>query len=295
MENILNQFNTWADSLNISSNSGVFLMGLAAALLIIVVLFVLLLIFAAKKRRFAKKHAESEAVVAAVYEVMPDMIVCKDMDDRFTKCNDAFAKFAGADEAQLVGRSLSDMLEMVKRLPASEIVAADRKSLTEGMKIKTPPHPLQFPDGSYRYYESIRAPLICKRSKSRKKGGTMGILCVFRDVNDANECQTASELAAEELALVKTELLLAKTAAFCHNALKHIAAMGAALSDEDYALYSVHVATIRRCAFDIGVTHIFARAELLEDAVTRKDIDYIKANHPDFISELSTLLAELDK
>jgi PAS domain S-box-containing protein len=288
INNIIEFFDSLADQLKISSNSGLFLLILAVALLLLIIFFIANLVSSAKKRKYLRKSIEQEAVLSAMFEVSPDMIVCKDNADKFVKCNDIFARFAGADESQLIGRSLSEMPDIGIRLH-SEIDAADKKSISESMKIKTPPLPLTFLDGNVRYFESIRAPLL------RKKGNSTGIICIFRDLTEVSEANERTAHVADELEVVKTELLLSKTAAFCNNALKHIAAMGAALSEEDYALYAILVATIRRSAVDINVNGLTARAELLEDAVLRQDTEFIKTHHPEFISALSSLLAELDR
>jgi PAS domain S-box-containing protein len=297
MTNIINQFNTWANQLNISSNSGVFLLILGVAVLCVIVFFIMTLAFSSKKRKLASKNIEQDAVLNAMYEVLPDMVVCKDNADRFIKCNDSFARFAGTDEAQLLGKSLTDMLEITKRMPTAEIVAADRKALAEGMKIKTPPLPMQFPDGSKRFFESVRTPLL------RKKGGTMGILCVFRESDTADSRGQSPETAASseavarkdaEIAALKAELLAVRKAALCNNALRYIAAMGAALSGGDYLDYATHMASVRIETAAIGAQKLSERAHLLEDAVARDDTDYIKTNHPEFISSLSALLGELD-
>jgi PAS domain S-box-containing protein len=276
-------------------------------LLFVIVLFVVTCVLSAKKRKFAKKSAEQDAVLTALYEILPDMIACKDNDDRFTQCNDLFAKFIGTDESQVVGKALTDMLEVTKRMPAAEITAADRKALSEGMKIKTPSLPMLFPDGSRRYYESIRTPLILRKSKRSKKGGTIGILCVFRDLTDVKDKETVaaassefppnsdgSQAKDEQITALNAELLKLRKAALCTNSLRYIAAMGAALSDEDYTEYANHMASVKIDTASVGAQSLSERAFLLEDAVARQDYDYIKTNHPEFISSLSTLLGQLD-
>jgi HPt (histidine-containing phosphotransfer) domain-containing protein len=201
-------------------------------------------------------------------------------------------------------------MDIGKRFNA-EIAAADRKTISDGIEL-TVRGQLRFPDGSLRTFESIRTPLL------RKKGGSMGILCVFRDMTEVNAALKTSEQIGVELArkneqyeAVSAELekqikppplespaneeaMRAKKAAFCANALKHIAAMGAALSVEDLPLYSSYVFAIKVDASVIGATALSERAALLECAANRNDSEFIKASHPEFISALSASLAEFD-
>jgi hypothetical protein len=204
-------------------------------------------------------------------------------------------------ESEIIGKNFSDMLDISNRFHA-EFINADRKSLSEGMTVKSR-NSMQFPDGEKRFVESIRTPVTLK------KGGAVGLVCIYRDLSEVNDTLKASEaislelkkkdkeLQEQSLKLAKVEAALqkAKKAAFCSNGLKQIAAMGAALSDDDYKLYSSYVSVIRNDSAGMGANDLWSRATSLIDAVNRSDTEFVKENHADFISALSRLLAELDK
>ncbi|MCL1832138.1 MAG: PAS domain-containing protein [Oscillospiraceae bacterium] len=295
-------------------NGGLYMIIACAAVTLLIILLVVTLAQSASKRKAHKRAQDREAELSAMYDVLPDMVVCKDNSDRFIHCNEAFEEFAGVKQAQLVGRNLSEMLDIAHRFHA-EIAAADRKSISEGVKLTVKEH-LTFPDGSKRYFETIRAPLI------HRKGGTLGILCVFRDMTATHNVINQSIQIAEtleqkdkelevvaaaaenlekkdkeleqELKLTREELLKAKKAALCVNALKYMAAMGAALSEDDLSLYASYLFAIKMDTAVIGETELSEAAAQLEDAVHHEDRNYIKEHHPSFISSLSALLAKLD-
>jgi PAS domain S-box-containing protein len=305
-----NLANELAGRVNISSNSGLTLIIAAAVVLLMIVFLIVSCVLSAKKRKYFKKCQTLESHMNALNEVSPDMLVCKDNAGVFLKCNDAFSAFAGVPEPQLINRTITDITGMSERL-CDEILAADRKAISEGMTVKIR-KTLVFPDGSSKLHESIRTPVL------RKKGGSSGILCIFRDLSELSEVQQKNEemsvkiaelekiaqrdidfenqinAKSKEIETLKADLLSARKSAFCLKTLRSIAAMGGALSDDNLPLYADYVIAIKEDATKIGAEELAKRAADLENAVDYQNRDFIKEHHPDFIGELSKTLGELD-
>ncbi|MCL2754277.1 MAG: PAS domain-containing protein [Oscillospiraceae bacterium] len=310
----LEYFNNLADHLaemvNISGNRGLVLIIAAAVVLFAIILLIVNAVVSAKKRKLALKAQELDGILEALYKVSPDMLVCKDNMGLFQRCNEAFTEFAGMGESQLIGKSLSELESLSERFNG-EIVAADRKAVAEGITVRFRQE-LEYPDGSSKFFESVRTPVL------RQKGTSKGILCIFRDLTEVNDAHRKSEELsskltefekfaqkdidfenqineqAKRIAVLEADLLASRKGAFCLKALKYIAAMGGALSDDNLPMYADHVISIKEDAAKIGAEELAKRAADLENAVDYQDRDFIKANHPDFIGELSKTLGELD-
>ena len=112
---------------------------------------------------------------SAIYRSMPDMVLCKDINGRYTSCNPGFEKFAGCSEAQLLGKTTLSNKELCSRIP-DDVEETDRKVLQEGATIKIKEW-ITFPDGSKKFVETIKAPLV-------HDDKIIGLIGIIRDMSD---------------------------------------------------------------------------------------------------------------
>ncbi|MCL1880711.1 MAG: PAS domain-containing protein [Oscillospiraceae bacterium] len=301
MDSIMGFFNTLAGhfaSVFDSGNGGIFAIIALVVAILLIVLFILVLVTSSAKKKLTLKSSEQEALISAISEITPDMMICKNILGNITYCNDAFAKFVQEDKSFLIGKSFSDMLHIANRF-SPQFATTDKRSIEEGQSLSLEALPIRDATGNRYLFESKRTPII------QKKGGTKGVFCVFTDTTELSEAVSQKQEAGQkaeleiekkngQLEILAAEILKVRKSDFCSTASRYIGAMGAALSDLDYADYVTYVTKIKNAASDINAENLAERAAQLEDAIKQENLDFITANHPEFISALSALLIELD-
>jgi len=130
---------------------------------------VLLLILSQKSRR-AGKYLEflvqkrtneliaQSATLNAAFYATPDMLCCKDLDMRFTRCNRALEKYFNICEADIIGKGNVDGLGIPAEM-AERYNEMDRKVLSEGVMIVVEEY-IPAADGSNQLFETSKVPLI---------------------------------------------------------------------------------------------------------------------------------------
>ena len=125
------------------------------------------------------------AKLQAVFDSLPDIVFCKDLDLRYTQCNKVAAEINGFTETDVVGRNDFES----GRFPhdvAERIMNADRAAFKEGRKTVTE-EALPYYDGVTRTMETIRSPLV-------QDGVIAGLIVISRDITDRKKVERELEL-----------------------------------------------------------------------------------------------------
>ncbi|MDR3270103.1 MAG: transporter substrate-binding domain-containing protein [Peptococcaceae bacterium] len=109
----------------------------------------------------------------AVFSAIPDMIFCRDLAGRFTKCNESYEQFVGQKQEDIIGKYYEDLSEQDQHhlVEADEEVIRNQTPITSEQEMYSPRYRIS------RLFEVIRTPLI-------KNGKIMGILGIARDITE---------------------------------------------------------------------------------------------------------------
>ncbi len=119
----------------------------------------------------------------ALIQTMAIPVFIKDRSSTFIGCNNAFAEYAGMTVSAVIGRSDSDM--PWQDLSGADYVDWDRRVMASGIESLGINEPMQLADGTLRWLETDKYPVIAK------DGQVVGLLGSFRDVTDRVEAERA--------------------------------------------------------------------------------------------------------
>jgi len=126
-----------------------------------------------ERQRAAEALRQSEALLRALKEGIPDLVWLKDTSGVFLSCNPMFERFIGAQEKDIVGRCDYDFVE---RELADFFVANDRRAMEAGRPTRNEEW-LTFADTGYRgLFETIKTPMCDAH------GSIIGVLGIARDI-----------------------------------------------------------------------------------------------------------------
>ena len=139
-----------------------------------------------KKRENA--FIDSENRRQALLQTIPDLIWSKDIDGKYLSCNKMFERFFGAGEADIIGKTDYDFVDLEL---ADFFRENDRKAMAAG-KPTINEEWITFPDdGMHVYLETIKAPMY------NEKNELIGVLGIGRDitarVNSEKELRQSEE------------------------------------------------------------------------------------------------------
>ena len=145
--------------------------------------------------RTASQNFELEAAtMKAVFDSIPDFIFCKDLNLKYTRCNEHMEKYFGVSEADLIGKDDAEGLgappEMVQACNES-----DMRILNEGTRVVSEEF-VPGADGALILCETIKVPII-------QNGVTFGLTGISRDVTE----RKAAEEAAQASSRAKSDFL----------------------------------------------------------------------------------------
>jgi PAS domain S-box-containing protein len=168
------------------------LIGLSA--LFFSVLF-LIAVFFAKSRR-SNKHLEilvgertydlrlQTAKLKAIFDFIPDIVFCKDLDLKFTQCNKVTEEYSGINEKDIIGTNYDGPLGFSADV-AETLLETERVSLRENRKVMTE-ETVTFPNNLTRTFEVIRVPFLLNNV-------IVGILGIAHDITNRKEMELELE------------------------------------------------------------------------------------------------------
>jgi PAS domain S-box-containing protein len=126
----------------------------------------------ARRNRLVKKQS---ALLTAIYDSLPDTIVCKDMNSTYTNCNHAFLEMTGRSESDIIGKT---SLEVFPEQPELAQVLEDAdKIILNGNTVSRADSWFLMPDQTRRLYTTVRTPVI-------ENGKRVGVVGVSRDITE---------------------------------------------------------------------------------------------------------------
>jgi len=120
-----------------------------------------------------KQLVASASMLRTLIEAIPDLIWLKDTDGRYVTCNQRFARFFGAEESQIAGKTDFDFVD---RQTAEFFLTMDRVAIEAG-RPNTNEEEIRFADdGHVELLETIKAPVFDDR------GTVYGVVGVGRNI-----------------------------------------------------------------------------------------------------------------
>jgi PAS domain S-box-containing protein len=159
---------------------------LISALALFFFVLVLLFFMFQRKRREGKQleilvqKRTSELVVqsatlSAAFDATPDLVFCKDLDSRFTRCNKTFEKHFNIREADIVGKGDVDGLGLPPEL-AEQYKEIDRKVINEGRMLVTEEY-IPAADGTMPLFETSKVPMV-------QDGQKVGVMVISHNITE---------------------------------------------------------------------------------------------------------------
>ncbi len=138
-------------------------------------------------RERTKELELQTATLTTIYNAIPDIVFCKDLDGNFISVNPSFEQFAGLDASKIIGYNDVDVFKVDQEM-AKEFMAADRRITDRGIR-ETIEEVAVYPDGTKRLIETIKSPMI-------QNGEVVGIMGISRDVTDRKAAEEAARVAS---------------------------------------------------------------------------------------------------
>ncbi|MCL1904343.1 MAG: ATP-binding protein [Oscillospiraceae bacterium] len=153
-------------------------------------LFVLIILFSLLIKNSHKSSIieSQELMVSTIYEIMPDLLFCKDMSCRYTSCNSSFAKLAGCSVDELIGKTTTEVFVHDKDA-AKHFMDSDNEVIFTRKEVKNEGW-ISYPDLTQSYFELIKVPMM-------NNGEMVGMMGVMRDITKYKKVKSELEVALE--------------------------------------------------------------------------------------------------
>jgi PAS domain S-box len=148
----------------------------------------------------ASELALQTATLTTVFESIPDLIFCKDLDCNFTQLNNSFKKHFNCSD-DIIGKNDEIGLGLPADM-AAEYRKTDREIIS-GCKSITVEETIPSADGTFPLFETIKTPLI-------QNGNPVGIVCISRNITERKaveeELESASRAKGDFLSRMSHEI-----------------------------------------------------------------------------------------
>ena len=125
------------------------------------------------------------AMLKTIFDSIPDLVFCKDLDSNYTRCNKQLEAFYKVSEADLAGKNDVDGLGFSGEV-MRQLVEDDQKVIVTGQLTVSESSALN-DDGSELIFETIKAPIY-------NNGVMEGILGISRDITERKNIEEALKL-----------------------------------------------------------------------------------------------------
>ena len=130
------------------------------------------------KERTASLEFES-TLLNTVFDSVPDIIFCKDLNFRYMRINRSFEQQFGIDRNNVIGKTDNETLSIAQKAIEKAWREGDIKVLSERVPFKAE-ELVPAPDGSMRVYETIKTPLL-------QSDKVIGLIGIARDITKRKE------------------------------------------------------------------------------------------------------------
>jgi PAS domain S-box-containing protein len=140
-----------------------------------------------------------------VINSIPDLIVCKDREYKYTQCNKAYEQFIGIKENDILGK---DEMERTWFSPEeAEMIFGTERIVMDEDRIITAEERIISPTGREGIFESVKAPI-------KQDGAVVGLISIIRDITQRKEMER--EL-SYQTTMLKTVIASLPDAVFSKN------------------------------------------------------------------------------
>ena len=159
----------------------VYSLGFAVILLLMLIILAVLFV---KNSRTSKLYKEHMITISTIYKSLPDFVYTKDLDGRYTSCNEELEKHIGLPESEIVGKTLKE-LSLTNPDSVAQFEADDKVAMKKNMVVKVE-NWIEFP-GKHpkKLYEVTKAPLF-------HGGNVIGMLGIDRDITEYRDALKAA-------------------------------------------------------------------------------------------------------
>ena len=173
-----------------------------------------------------------------IIDSMPDLVFTKDLNHEYTLVNKAAANFLNIDIGDIIGMNDREDLKFPEEI-ANSMIAADKR-IFAGVPVAVNDNWIPAHDGTLRYYETTKAPII-------HDGNIIGLVGVSRDITEKREMEEEMELAFEQVVAAskaKSDFLSSmshemRTPLNAIIGMTAIGKKGSSIEDKDYALNKI--------------------------------------------------------
>jgi PAS domain S-box-containing protein len=235
------------------------------------------------RRTAEEKLAKSEAFYHSLVESLPQHILRKDLDERFTFANQKFCQLLGKPLDQIVGKTDFDFYQPEL---AAKYQADDRHVLKAGRVFETV-EVNQTPGGEQRYVNVIKSPI------HDPQGNVIGIQGIFWDITERIRAEEDLRKAHADLRKSHGDLKAAQLQLIQAAKMESIGTLAAGVAHEvknPLAVMKMGVEYLTKIvpAPDENVTLVFTEMrDAIEraDKVTRRLLDFSAAHQLDVQAE----------
>ncbi|MDR0456190.1 MAG: transporter substrate-binding domain-containing protein [Treponema sp.] len=115
------------------------------------------------------------ATLAAMFDATPDLVFCKDLNSRFTRCNKTFERYFNIREADVIGKGDVDGLGIPADL-AAQYSERDRQIISDG-QISVVEEYIPSAGGIVQLFETSKVPLV-------QNGRITGLLVISHNITE---------------------------------------------------------------------------------------------------------------
>ena len=137
-----------------------------------------------------KQLALQTSTLTTIFESIPDLVFCKDINLQFTRCNQSFEQHFGCLEADIIGETQLSRTD-ASSVETQAIRDIETRVLNEGIIISVEE---LIPDttGKLRVFETVKIPLM-------QDGGIEGLMCIARDITERKVAEDTVKLTLDNL------------------------------------------------------------------------------------------------
>ena len=152
-----------------------------------------------EQKRAENALREGEAYLHTLVQTIPDLVWLKDKNGVFLSCNTMFARFLGAGEADIIGKTDYDFVD---RELADFFRENDRKAMEAGKPTSNEEWITFAGDGHRALLETTKTPMHDAR------GVLIGVLGIGRDITERKRAERCRQLSADILGILNEPVAL---------------------------------------------------------------------------------------
>jgi len=130
----------------------------------------------------AKEQMDLESQIRlAMFDAIPDLVFCKDLEGKYIECNEVFEKFMNRTYDNVLGKTYQE-LGVADSEQVEAAYKADQTVIREGKTVKQEEIKLSYNNNEH-YFEMIKTPLV-RKGVEGEPGEIFGLLGIMHDVTD---------------------------------------------------------------------------------------------------------------